>query len=326
MKKSLLAVAVLGAFAGAASAQSSLTLFGTVDVAIERSTTKSAAGVSVKDTTLKNNRRGTSQLSVRGVEDLGGGTAAIFLWEGDFDATQQATNHPAGAGGGEVFVGLRGGFGQVRLGSVNTPTLSSQAARQPFGTKLGSGFGTNVMSTAQVRQNNSIRYDTPTMGGLTVSLDVAAANDNATKGRVMDLGVNYAAGPVNAWGTYYKQKVTGTKILELVGSVAFGPAKVFLGYGKESSDTGGANNKNYNIAAAIGVAPNLSILANFGKLDDTNATDTDKKIFAIGPDYALSKRSFIYARYVSEKNSGKAVTGAATKSVATMLAGMQHNF
>jgi len=325
MKKSLLAVAVLGAFAGAASAQSSLTLFGTVDVSVERATTKLGNGTSTTDYQLRNNRRGTSGLYVRGVEDLGGGTAAIFLWEGDFDATQQATNHAAGAGGGEVYVGLRGGFGSIKMGSPNTPTLSSQASRQPFGTKLGSGFSGNVLGTLQVRQNSAIRYDTPNMGGLTASIDVAASNNNA-QGRVYDLGLNYAAGPVNVWATYYKADIPNDKLLTLTGSYTFGPATLMVGYHKETADgsANSQNNKGYNFAGIYGVSDSLRILANYAKLDDTSTNNLDKTIFAVGPDYALSKRSFVYARYVREKNSNVAATAAA--SVNSLLVGMQHNF
>ena len=133
MKKSLLALAVLGAFAGAASAQSSVTLYGTVDLAIERSNNKSGAGVSTNDQSMAKDRRGTTQISVKGVEDLGGGMSAIFLVENDFAAWDAAH----ALAGGEAYVGLTGGFGTVKLGSPNEPTLSSQAGRQPFRHQAG---------------------------------------------------------------------------------------------------------------------------------------------------------------------------------------------
>ncbi|MEO6364126.1 MAG: porin, partial [Caldimonas sp.] len=74
MKKSLLALAVLGTFAGVASAQSSVTLYGTVDM----------AGTFVKNDgssrrlSLATNGINSSQLGFRGVEDLGGGLKAGF--------------------------------------------------------------------------------------------------------------------------------------------------------------------------------------------------------------------------------------------------------
>src|SRR5688500_3156954 len=77
MKKSLLALAALSAFAGAASAQSSVTLFGIVDAAFTR---LSAGGVSVRG--LTNSNYNSSRLGFRGVEDLGGGLRAGFWLEG----------------------------------------------------------------------------------------------------------------------------------------------------------------------------------------------------------------------------------------------------
>ena len=324
MKKSLLALAVLGAFAGVAAAQSSVTLFGTLDVAAESSTTKLGDGTSVTKRGLKNNRQGTSQLSFKFVEDLGGGLTAIGLWEGDFDATQQLNKHQPGSGGGEVYVGLRGGFGTLLMGSPNTPTLLAQVNRQPFGSKLGGGFGSNVLGSLQVRQDQAVRYDSPNLGGLTLMVDAASSNGNAAKGRVYDLGANYAAGPLSAWATYYKQTVLNNKIMQLTGSYDLGVAAVMLGLHRESSDVGGPDNRGWNIGTKIPVSGNLSLLGNYAKLDDKTAANLDKSIFAVGPQYVLSKRSSIYARYVSEKNENVAATNV--KSVATWLMGLQHNF
>ena len=339
MKKSLLALAVLGAFAGVAAAQSSVTLFGTLDVAAESSTTKLGDGTSVTKRGLQNNRQGTSQLSFKFVEDLGGGLTAIGLWEGDFNATQQggspppsANNHPPGSNGGEVYVGLRGGFGTVLMGSPNTPTLLAQVNRQPFGSKLGGGFSGNasvgqsgsVLGSAQVRQDQAVRYDSPNLGGLTLMVDAASSNGNPTKGRVYDLGANYAAGPFSAWATYYKQTVLNNKIVQLTGSYDLGVAAVMLGVHRESSDAGGPDNRGWNIGTKIPVSGNLSLLGNYAKLDDKTAANLDKSIFAVGPQYVLSKRSSIYARYVNEKNEN--VGAKDVKSVATWLMGLQHNF
>jgi len=85
MKKSLLALAVLGAFAGAASAQTNVTIYGLVDAAITRHDTN-AAGVKptwTLDSSTLNNKNG-SRLGFKGTEDLGGGLSAIFTLENGF--------------------------------------------------------------------------------------------------------------------------------------------------------------------------------------------------------------------------------------------------
>mgnify|MGYP003551087525 CR=1 FL=1 len=79
MKKSLLALAVLGAFAGAASAQSSVTLFGIVDV-----NARYVDNNGVKQYQLSQDGINSSRLGFRGSEDLGGGMAASFWVAGSF--------------------------------------------------------------------------------------------------------------------------------------------------------------------------------------------------------------------------------------------------
>src|SRR4051794_37285283 len=75
MKKSLLALAVLGAFAGVASAQSSVTLYGTVDVNGRYVKNDNSS----KRLSLSTDGINSSQLGFRGIEDLGGGLKAGFL-------------------------------------------------------------------------------------------------------------------------------------------------------------------------------------------------------------------------------------------------------
>src|ERR1019366_6140183 len=76
MKKSLLALAVLGAFAGAASAQSSVTLFGVVDESVNH-----IKNGDTTTTTMQSNMLNSNRLGFRGIEDLGGGLKAGFWLE-----------------------------------------------------------------------------------------------------------------------------------------------------------------------------------------------------------------------------------------------------
>ena len=112
MKKTLVALAVLGSFAGVASAATSVTLYGTVDAGYE--------GWSYgKDFSTRNNtfvQGGTSEanskIGVKGQEDLGNGLAATFQLEGDVNAD---------VGSADLFnrestVGLKGAFGEVKVG------------------------------------------------------------------------------------------------------------------------------------------------------------------------------------------------------------------
>jgi predicted porin len=156
MKKSLIALAVLAA-AGAASAQSSVTLFGIVDATITHGRANGAGNAN--KTALANSGYNSSRLGFRGTEDLGGGMAASFWLEGslgndDGSAGQRipVTNstglNAPNDGAGLVFnrrstVSLSGGWGEVRLGRDYTPTFWNLTIFDPFGTN---GVGTTLTS------------------------------------------------------------------------------------------------------------------------------------------------------------------------------------
>ena len=112
MKKTLVALAVLGSFAGVASAATSVTLYGTVDAGYE--------GWSYgKDFSTRNNtfvQGGTSEanskIGVKGQEDLGNGLAATFQLEGNVNGDVGS----ASLFDRESTVGLKGAFGEVKVG------------------------------------------------------------------------------------------------------------------------------------------------------------------------------------------------------------------
>ncbi len=192
----LAALAAL-AVAGVASAQSSVTLFGVVDVGLSNYSTKStyfntapaftivngqyvanpgaqagyanAYGVKQRQTAMSNNGLASSRLGFRGTEDLGGGLAASFWLEAPLTVDN-------GTSGGLNFtrrstVSLSGPFGELRLGRDYTPTFWNDTNFDPFGTN---GAGTSIINSvsgnlgnsAYVRANNSVGYFLPSnLGG-----------------------------------------------------------------------------------------------------------------------------------------------------------------
>ena len=190
MKKSMLALAALSAFAGAASAQSSVTIWGVVDAAFTKGSVSGGNSV----TALTSSGISSSQLGFRGSEDMGGGMRANFWLEaglasdngqgGASNANNQAVpafNATTGANAavrpgtqGLTFarrstVSLSGNFGEIRLGRDYTPQFWNWTVYDPFGTNgvgttrtmnsslaVGSIYG-GTGGTA-VRASNSITY------------------------------------------------------------------------------------------------------------------------------------------------------------------------
>ncbi|MFN8899917.1 MAG: porin [Pseudomonadota bacterium] len=276
MKKSLLALAALTAFAGVASAQSSVTLFGVVD--LNARNVKNGSAGSLK--TLSTDGLASTRFGVRGVEDLGGGLRAGFWLEAGFGA-DTAAGASAGADasgnrigtGGLVFnrratLSLLGGFGEVRLGRDYTPTFWNHTIFDPFGTN-GVASQTNLITPASgasgsnttrvlgytsnglnsgtstgtvVRADNSIGYFLPTMGGLYGQVMIAAG-EGFTGAKYVGGRFGYSAGPINVAVAVGRTEVTSSADLSAVnfgGSWNLGFATLMAQYHSYEADRTGA--------------------------------------------------------------------------------------
>lgn len=268
MKKSLLALAALTAFAGVASAQSSVTLFGIVDLAARSVKNGTGNGGAIKS--LSADGSSASRLGFRGIEDLGGGMRAGFWLESGMSADTGAVGAPSGAFfNRRATVSLMGGFGEIRLGRDYTPTFWNHTVFDPFGTQgvasannlinpgVSTGAGavgntTRVLGVPGagagdartgtfVRADNSIGYFLPAVGGLYGQLMVAAGEgvvgNKYTGGRL-----GYAAGPVNVAAAYGRTLLSLSGHYEtewnVAGSFAFGPVTLWAQYSDFDVDAG----------------------------------------------------------------------------------------
>jgi predicted porin len=213
MKKSLLALAVLGAFAGVASAQSSVTIYGTVDVAGQYTKNTGSKG----QYSMATDGINSSQLGFRGVEDLGGGLKAGF----DLRA---GTNPNSGTANGKFWnrrstVSLFSNAGELRLGRDYTPIFWNQTIFDAFGTNgVGESNGIRQLASG-VRSDNSIGYFLPSnLGGFYGQVMGAAAEGGTTNvggsssdktgGRLYSGRFGFAAGPFDVAVAYGTQKYT----------------------------------------------------------------------------------------------------------------------
>jgi predicted porin len=295
-------------------------------------------GVSYTNQFIRNNSQGTSQITFKGTEDLGGGLKANFLLENDFDAGKDARNGVAsavpasnanfGSLGGEQFLNLEGGFGKIALGAPNTPSLFSQS-QNPFGTKIGSGFA--LVNSGKVRNNNTVMYSTPTVAGFTAH--VAYSNktkDTAsvtTTADITDAGLFYANGPLDIKLTNYKVAATPAAASKTDNNVTaaydLGVAKIGAAMFTQKQ-TGLVDASGYAVFATVPMSASLNLLANYGQNNSKLASNQDSKISAVGVKYTLSKMTSVYARYVQQTNDNLAATAAAKTT--TTLVGMQTNF
>ncbi len=241
MKKSLIALAVMSA-AGAASAQSSVTLFGIVDATISHYSVSGGQ----HNTILTNSGYNSSRLGFRGTEDLGGGLAASFWLEAGLNndngsgGTTNTNNTLGGSsgGGGLTFgrrstVSLSGAWGELRLGRDYVPTFWNTTLFDPFGTN---GVGTTLIQKAKTTTLAPTLVPFGNTAGFT---QIAAQDPNAVRASNM---IGYFL-PANLGGLYGQfnfapsEVVNGGDAGRFAGARlgwASGPFNVAIAYGRTS--------------------------------------------------------------------------------------------
>ena len=354
MKKSLLALAALTAFAGVASAQSSVTIFGVVDLNARHQDNTGSAG-SIKS--LSTDGNASSRLGFRGVEDLGGGMRAGFWVEGSLVPD-------TGNAGGMTWqrrstVSLMGGFGELRLGRDYTPTFWNQTVFDPFGTN-GVGAQTNLMSqvagtsasatgsvlasgaTTQVRANNSIGYFLPAMGGIYGQVMVAAG-EGAVGNKYFGGRLGYAAGPVNVAVSAGKTEINTSLDLKtgsVAGSFNMGFMTVMGQFHRSNLDGAGVDRDQTNWLAGVTVPLGAGTFkASYSKVDTdiTNTQEVSANQIAVGFVYDLSKRTALYthvsridndagARFITSGSGAALPAGVSGRVSKGYEFGVRHSF
>jgi predicted porin len=351
MKKSLIALAVAGAFATPAfAATANVDVYGRMHFAIEDT---DATGV---DLDVKTN---ASRIGFKGAEDLGGGLKAIWQIEQQFDATSSNDTAFGGSNLRNTFVGLSGGFGTAVIGRHDTPYKLSTTKYNLFADTIADYAATRLdgvaLITGHSRASNAIAYISPNMGGLSFSGAVVTSMDQLNANEDVDaisLAGGYANGPLTvdaAWEDIKAASGDDRTAWKLGAGYSFGVAKVGVVY--EDVDMGTGNDRNsiyvsgaftmgaivlkgqygqveYDnaVAGVTAVAASGCILTTAGTVTCTtpavagvSAVGTDHDAWALGADYNLSKRSTLFVVYGSADND-------AGDDVSGWNLGVTHNF
>mgnify|MGYP000563054311 CR=1 FL=1 len=339
MKKSLVALAVLAA-AGAASAQSSVTLFGIVDAGVSYTDarTKNVPGVgsvTQKQYGMSNSGYNSSRLGFRGTEDLGGGLAAGFWLEAPLGNDNGAISN-ANFFNRRSTVSLSGGFGEIRLGRDYTPTFWNDTTFDPFGTV---GVGNNIISVAHgsanilgaggladaayFRSSNSVGYFLPpNLGGfygqMMYGFDENVSNNTgfqSQQGRYAGGRFGYANGPLDVAIAYGQSKVVDTALLEgktktfnLGASYDLGVVKLMGELSQVRNDfepsgaTAKVNGWLLGVTAPVGAGLIRASVGQARASLDGPGDDPRATKFALGYVHNLSKRTALYATVAHTTN------------------------
>jgi GBP family porin len=392
MKKTLLAAALLAGFAGAASAQSSVTLYGIVDVGVRYQnwnyTNAKGKDLGTNSLAMVGGQESTSRIGFKGVETLSGGNVAAFVVElGSLDpangtlnttALRQSTIGLSNASWGNFEMGRQLGLASKYAGSID-----------PFLSNFPIANASNSFGLTTVRYSNMLMYRTPTMSGFqagvsysfntglasfdrspTTGLPVATttnAGGNAFSSmnnqRAVSLGATYTNGPVFVFGNYDKimaangtstasQNTSGwivggtydakvVKVAASYGQVRDGYINgqtaiggTVNGFDNPNSNGGvvfaeGSGTKSFMLGLTAPIASDQKVFASYQNMSATGFSTYQKfntlgtqSIFAVGYQYAFTKRTDAFAYYAYTNN----YQNIAGLSGNTLGVGLRHQF
>ena len=360
MKKSLIAIAALAA-AGAAAAQSSVTMYGQVNTGYEHSKTDITIGgvkTTTKTTGFQNDRVKTSRLGFKGEEALGNGLSATFALEMGFNSADG--KFADSAFNRKATVGLKGAFGEVRIGKDSTPMNEFDGSFKAIDrTASLAQINDYDLDAAFTARPTGLFYN-GTFSGVNVS--AAIGNDSErekTAGVTTDkqdtavygLGLGYNGG---AWAVgaafqhetakgfspatatalavpEYNKKVTNYGV---GASYDFTVAKLYGQYkGGQYKNKMPAGDKYSYDQFAIGVsapfgATTLSAEYGYNKAKETTTAVVTKfkgNVFAVQAEYAFSKRTSLVAR-AGQVANWKNETTNDKSSTQEYTVGLRHKF
>jgi predicted porin len=245
MKKTLVLASLLAAF-GAASAQSSVTLYGWVDASLN-STTTGLGAAKLTQLGLDSGNVNGSRIGFRGTEALGNGLTANFVIETGFNVDTGSTSAAAACnnanqtgtatapcavgsnltqyiGNRQTFVSLSSAAaGTLALGRQYSTYDSARGGMSPMGhTSYDSTAAWGNGRAYTFRVNNALRYDSATYSGFSFGATYGLGEDKtatASASNITSFGVGYAAGPVAARLAVQTERATGSAYLNLGGGV-----------------------------------------------------------------------------------------------------------
>lgn len=347
MSKKIIALALAAlAPAAAMAADSNVTIYGRVDYGfVSRSGNDNGTqfGRKSRKNEFEDGIAGANRIGFKGSEDLGNGLKAIFEVEFGFngDETSATFNYNR-----HSWVGLTGGFGTVLGGRVDGARYSFVGKYDPFGNQTvgvaASIFGASSRLGQADRADNAIVYITPelftgfkVLAAYTTSL-IGAEGAAAAVGHDIDSGDTplyaiagmYDNGPLSFVVDYENLKIkssTGGTANEfdlwvLGASYDFGVAKISAYYedvaGDDKASKAISDSKGWLVGAKVPLGSNARLMLSYVKGKDERSKklnlDGECKKIAVGGEYDLSKRTYVYAGIAKTSSDGSLTCGITT--------------
>ena len=195
MKKTLVALATLAATG--AFAQTSVTIYGTIDAGV--ASYKNVGTGTQSMTALTDGALSSSVWGLRGSEDLGGGMKANFNVESDF-SMNNGTTSSAGFWRRASNVGLSGNFGAIDFGVKMNPVIATNSALMTTAGNSVSTMTSGALGFSDFFTRNAITYTSPTVGGFVVQAQTGLSQsvNSSSAGSMNAISAAFTSGPFEA--------------------------------------------------------------------------------------------------------------------------------
>ena len=350
MQPKLLAALVFGAFASAASAQSSVTLSGIVDAWVGQTRTKTG-GVTTTHGVVDSGGASASRWNLRGTEDLGGGLKASFLLDQGFALDSGAVSTVSASNVGfnrGAYLGLSGGFGEVRLGRMlgafdalrgstnhlyDSSSFASTGQVWGAGSTAANGLAAVTGSDYLARGNNTVMFITPVLGGFSGSVSTSASEGQSTATaapRIASVHAKYAQGPARiGYGYQAEYFSTGKNQFHIVaGNYDFGPAQMVGAFQRQSDGriAGKQTSNEWELGLNMPFGQ-ASVALGYAKAVTQNGTGKevlDAKGLSLMATHDISKRTRFYSGFRQLK--AVRADGSTTLDAGRFGMGVTHKF
>lgn len=279
----------------------------------------------------------TSAIGVKGKEDLGGGMSALYKIEFDVNMDNGETNDFAARDnnieGRDQWVGLKGGFGTVRLGTVTSnykmtgswvdPLWRTPAEARIF-TKIMSGQLHAGKGITRGRTTDALQYASPNIGGMEVVFNYTMDGNSEN---VMGLGLHYKTKNIKAFFDYIDDATATVALVPNVGETAmkvggaftFGNSTISAQY-EATEDLTGADYA--MVAWSQGLGANDSVSLSYG-MKDAPADTASGAGTSLAYMHNMSKRTTLYAVW-ADYSADTVAAGNVDDDMVTL--GIKHSF
>jgi len=316
MKKSLVALALAGAFASAAQAQS-VELYGIVDMGFVQEgggpTGTAVSGSNPRGTIYKltSGAQSGTRLGFKGTEDLGNGMKALFVLETGIAADKGGFNQANAAFARQSFVGLQSDAGTVTMGRQYTPYFLTMLVGDPFAAGMAGAAQNMLMPGSNIRMDNAVKYTSPVFaGGFSgeAAYGFGEQADSLVRSRQLGAYLNYSSAPVNVRLGYLRKNTDvstsatktdeisnwilaanwDVKIAKLFAAITDNDEAIYAPIRRKSKD--------YLIGAQVPFNKH-TFIASYIYKDGGQGMTGDANQLALGYTYTMSKRTNLYAAW-----------------------------